>query len=109
MNMVEISNTLALTALETEKSCKLFENGIMIGYTFVLPQTSAANATLTIKDKDGYTVYTGDAKNDNATYTVMGLTVPMGYEYTATVTFNIAVGDAYNVPLKLYIDTRNSK
>lgn len=95
--------TLGFTTLDTEKSFTIRENGVMIGYTLVLPQTSAANAILTIKDDDGYTVYTGDAKNDNQTVTVMGLDIPIVKGSTATVTLNTGAGGAYDVVVKIYV------
>lgn len=107
--MTEIKETLTYAAGDSAKSTTLFENGIMIGYTLVQPNyTTAVSGILTIKDKDSYTVYTGDSKAENTTAVVMGLTIPMGREYTATLTLNDVAGGAHTATLKLYIDTRNN-
>ena len=90
--------------IDTVKTKLSAENGIMIGYTVVLPNfTTAATAVLTIIDNDGYTVYTGDAKNKNATSVVMGLTVPMGSGYVITLTLNAQSGGAATAVVKTYI------
>ena len=107
--MIEAKRTLTYAATDTAKSSTITEaEGIVLGYTLVLPQTSAASAILTIKDRDGYTVYTGDAKNDNGTSVVITMTglCPIGYSYTITLTFNAQVGDAYTPVVKLYIADR---
>ena len=66
--------------------------------------TTAVSGILTIKDKDGYTLYTGDSKNENTTAVVTGLTVPMDYGYTITLTLNAAAGGTHDAVVKLYIE-----
>lgn len=106
--MEEAKRTLTYAAGDTAKSATITEaNGIMIGYALVQPNyTTAASGILTILDKDSYTVYTGDSKNDNGTVVVMGLTVPIADGYTATLTLNDVAGGAHSAVVKLYIDTR---
>jgi hypothetical protein len=106
MRLAQPKLTMAFGTTDSHKSASISENGVMIGYTVVLPNfATAATGVLTILDDDGYTVYTGSAQNKNATSVVMGLTVPMGENYTATITLNAGAGSALTVVLKLYVDT----
>ena len=107
--MEEAVRTLSFVTADTAKSATIMEaEGIVLGYTLVLPQTSAASGILTIKDTDGYTVYTGDSKNDNQTVTVVSMTglAPIGYGYTITITPNAQAGGAHDCVVKLYIAKR---
>jgi hypothetical protein len=103
MSQPKLNFTYATSDLA--KSALISENGVMIGYTAVLPNfTTAATAVLTILDDDGYTVYTGSSKSKNATSVTMGLTIPMGIGYTATLTLNDVAGGAFTAVIKLYVE-----
>ena len=110
--MEEIKKTLTYTALLDTLSETIVDNGsdgVLLGYTLVLPNfTTAVSAILTIKDRDGYTVYTGDAKNENVTSTVINMSglCPFGRSYVATVTLNAAAGGTHVAVLKLYVAPR---
>lgn len=107
--MQSIKNSFVFDATTTSLTAPIFENGIITNYTLVCPNfTNAVTSTLSILDDDGVTIWTGDAKNENATYLVSSLSVPVDKGYTLKATLSgVAGAGGGTVVAKLFVDQRN--
>ena len=107
--MVRPKITLAFAATGTNKSGKIYENGIIRAIVMVVPNfTNAITVTqIDVIDDDGDTIYTNTTGwAENATHLITGLTIPVDKEYQVKVTVSgVAGGSGGDVAVKPYIET----
>jgi len=107
MQRVKETFQFGATGVSIEKP--LFENGVITHYTLSCPNfTNAVTTTLSIKDSDGTTIWTGNAHNENNSYLVANLSIPVdaGFSLVATLS-GVAGGTGGNVVAAVFVDTRN--
>ncbi len=114
--MTRTKNTFVFDASTTELVQKVQENGWVNLLLVDVPNfTNAITATVTIKDPDGYSLWTkaAIAKNAVAKYgagpdaAVYG-SYPIGYDYTITVTLSGAAGGTGgNLSVLQYMSTES--
>lgn len=105
--MIQIKNSFVFAATGQTKTANLYENGMIIAYTMVVPVLAgvAVTSTLSIQDDDGVTIYTGDAKSENSTNVVTGLLIPCSKGYIATITLDKDAGaGGGTITVKLFLD-----
>ena len=101
--------TFAFGATDTSLSMNMCDNGVMTHYTITTPNfTNNSTTTLSIKDPDGTTIWTGSAHNERLTALVASLSVPVGQGFTLVATLSGAAGGTGgSVVVATFIDTRN--
>jgi hypothetical protein len=107
--MLRLKKSFAFAATGTSLEQTIHENGVITIYHLTAPNfTNPVTSTLSVKDVDGNTIWTGSAHNENATYLVASLTVPVDRGYTLVCTISGAAGTGGGtVVANLFVDTRN--
>lgn len=107
--MERIKQNFPFAATGTTLSLPISVNGVMTHYTLVCPNfTNPVTTTLSIKDSDGVTIWTGNAHNENGTYLVSGLSVPVDHGFTLVATLSGVAGTGGGtVVAAMFVDTRN--
>lgn len=105
--MIQLKNSFVFAATGQTQTAGLYDNGMVIAYTMVVPALAGTTvtSTLSIKDDDGVTIYTGDAKAESSTNVVTGLLIPCNKGYTATITLDKDAGTGGGtITVKLFLD-----
>lgn len=106
--MQRVKNSFPFGATGTTLEAPICENGIATHYTLVCPNfTNAVTTTLSIKDSDGVTIWTGSAHNESGTYLVASLSIPVdvGFKLVATLS-GVAGAGGGTVVAALFVDQR---
>lgn len=106
--MVRTKNTLSFTALLTNLSATLHENGLIRVIHLTLPNFTTATEVhqIDVLDDDGAVVYTSTTGwAEDTTHTIPSLTIPVDKNYTIKITLDGAAGGAHDVVVKTYIET----
>lgn len=105
--MTRTKNTLSFTALLTELSGRLDENGMIRVIHLTLPNftTAASVSQIDIYDEDSSLVYTNATGwADNGSHTIGSLAIPIDRNYTIKLTLNAASGGSHDAVVKCYIE-----
>jgi hypothetical protein len=107
--MQRITASFVFAATGTTATATIHENGYLTDYILVAPNfTNSVTSTLSIADDSTspVTIWTGDAKNENATSVVNSLSVPVDRGFTITCTISgVAGGTGGTVTTHLFIQT----
>ena len=106
--MTKVKQSLVFAAADTVKSGKICENGLINSIVLVLPDfATAATAVLTVKDSDGYTIYTSSGQTVDDTKLLNELAIPceMNSSYDLTLNAGAGVGGG-TATVIIYIENR---
>lgn len=106
--MQEVKNTFTFAATGTELTKKLNENGVATIMVLVTPNfTNNSTTTMSVINRDSKTIWTDSARNEDGTYLVTGLSVPVDYGFTLKATLSTdAGGTGGTVDAYLYVEAR---